>query len=98
MGKSIIYENLPSLGTPWGLLFYTMFGYMIIKFLMFMIRGDTEEIVEESKQELKSKIVREKGLGKREENKHTPATYKPKGPPPKTVKETLESDAPKKYD
>jgi hypothetical protein len=61
MGKSIIYDSLPSLGSPWGLLFYAMLGYLVIKFLMFLIRGDTEELLKETKQELESKIVREKG-------------------------------------
>lgn len=69
MGRSIIYDNLPSISSPQGFFFYAFLGYMVIKFLMFMIRSDPEDLIEESEREIQSKLTKERGMAKRDENK-----------------------------
>jgi hypothetical protein len=40
MGRSIIYDNLPSISSPYGFFFYAFLGYLAIKLLMFVISSD----------------------------------------------------------
>ena len=38
MAKSIIYENLPEIGSPQGMIFYSFIFYIITYFLSWLFR------------------------------------------------------------
>ena len=69
MGKSIIYDNLPALGSSFGFFFYAILVYLLVQFIMFMIAGSEEDIREEAEKELEVNEQRYKGRSMRAENK-----------------------------
>jgi len=77
MAKSFIYENLPDVSTPQGMIFYSFIMYVVSYFLSWFFKGPEEEqdprvkgdkdVKTRTKAELE--LIREKGRLKREENK-----------------------------
>jgi Mg2+ and Co2+ transporter CorA len=46
MGRSIIYDNLPELGSPVGFFFYSFLAYMLVLFLSWLMKEDPRDIEE----------------------------------------------------
>jgi hypothetical protein len=69
MAKSIIYENLPELGSPLGFVFYSLMCYLITLFFSWLMREDETETADQKKRRLEMEAVRERGLKMRAANK-----------------------------
>ncbi|TNV85683.1 hypothetical protein FGO68_gene5168 [Halteria grandinella] len=85
MAKSIIYENLPELGSPYGFFFYSALCYIFTLFVSWLMKGDEKQTAEDIKRRLEMEQVKERGTRMREINKQEGARVN--SGPPKTSKE-----------
>lgn len=61
MAKSIIYENLPELGSPFGFIFYSCLCYLFAWFVTWLVSSDEKETEEEIKRKLEMEAVKSRG-------------------------------------